>query len=259
MKKLPTPLFALACILSVLAVVGVIAGAAEASRQPSGLTVPPAQPGATATPIPTATPTPGPPQLTPVEFEEFVGSLCNNSQVWQVDWEQLEDGRLHLFWEVDKYQGPHTGLPYDGYELAFRIERIAEQELVNRDYDSAPWEPVADVTNETWWKGQAGSGTWIYRVAPFSVTHQGQTMRCPDLAWNDTYVSIFVPPTAEELAKLARNLCEDLEVVNLEGYGDWDEVWLYWDTSAHDLPALQESHFNYLAHFYEEVLEPLTK
>ena len=248
MKKPPIPVFVLlACILStlaVLAVAGVFAGRGEAASDPSPLASVPGQP------VPTPTPEPA---LTPAEFEEFVESLCNNSQVWHVGWEQPEDDRLRLVWEVDKYQGPHVGPPYEGYKLAFRVERIAEQKLVEWDYDSAPWNLVADVTNDHSWEGPAESGEWIYRVVAFSVTLQGQTMQCPELLWVETYVSVVLPPTAEELAKLARTLCEDLEVIELEGGGEWDEAWLYWDTNASDLPELPESDSNYLAPFYDEI------
>ena len=247
MKKLSIPVFALAGILAVLAVVGVIAGAAEASRQPGGLTTPPAHSP------PTATPTPSPPPtLTPVEFEEFVDSLCNNSHVWNVGAYQFETDRLRLDWEVDKYEGPYLGLRYQGYELTFRIERWAEHKMpAPKVYDPRPWDLVDDVTNEHTWEGPAEAGDWLYRVGPFSVTHQGQTMRCPgEPAWVETYVSIVVPPTAEELAKFAKNLCEGLEVIDLDGYGEWDETWLYWDTNAHDLAESEE--FYELFPIYEE-------
>ncbi len=68
-------------------------------------------------------------------------------------------------------------------------------------------------------------------------------------AWDGAHVSFFLPPTPEELAAFANDRCNDLEVVNLDGSGDWDYVWLNWDTNAHDLsapgPIYEESLVNF--------------
>ena len=188
-------------------------------------------------PTPTLTPPPTPPPpLTDAELEEFVGSLCNNVQPWWTE-VQPSDDRLRLAWDVDPYEGPHTGPRYDGYGLTFRIERRAEPPT------SKEWRLVANVTDAHEWEGRIESGEWLYRMSLASVTHQGETTECPGgLAWaEEVYVSYFATPTAEELAEFARSLCRELEVVNLAGEGAYDDAYLYWDINANDIDFPSQS------------------
>ena len=200
-------------------------------RRPPGPSPTPA-PARLLPPTPTAPPRASQP-LAPVEFEEFVGSLCNNVGVWITDLYPHtvvsvdamgnplagpEEERLFLEWGIDEYKGPHTQPRFRGYELTYRIERLSAEK-------GSDWEWVADVAGAQSWEGQAEPGEWSYRVALSTVTHQGRTLPCFG-GWpsEEMYVSIVQPPTAAELAESSRNLCSNLEVVGLGGQGEWDTV-----------------------------------
>ena len=211
-------------VMVAVTVAGVLAAAAFLFIGPTLATHQPDAPTNTAMAQPAPEPT-----LTPAEFDEFVDSVCNNVEVWLVSSYQ-EDDQLYLEWEAAAYEGPHVGPRYDGHELTFRIERRPGQK------GDVSLRLVADVTGDRSWNGKGESGDWFYRVALYSVTHEGRTQECPgEPAWDGAHVSFYLPPTPEELAAFANDRCNDLEVVNLDGSGDWDYVWLSWDTNAHDL------------------------
>ena len=111
---------------------------------------------------------PGPQPLTTAEFDEFVDSLCHDTQV-DVDVEyDLET--IELTWDKSPYYGPFTDPPYRGYSLTYRIERMDPDSGVQQEYREN-WELVAEVTDEFSWTGDVAPGYWIYQVAIYSVSH----------------------------------------------------------------------------------------
>ena len=227
---------AISALVAVFALTAVIASLI-AVRPAMTQTVPPTPP-----PPPTAPTPPQPvPTLAPVELEEFVGSLCSNLDVQDLSG-YFQADQVHLGWYTSYYDGPHIGPRYDGYDVHYRIERLLDQ----KGEGARVWYWVAAVTNDNWWAGPADPGQWIYRVAVFSITKNGQTLSCQGgLKWSKVVVAVPAPLTPDEFAEFAGSLCDQLVVHDLNAHLLEDTLQLNWYTSYYDDPYVGPRYDNY--------------
>ena len=63
-----------------------------------------------------------PAPLTPDEFAEFAGSLCDQLVVHDLN-AHLQEDTLQLNWYTSYYDGPYVGPRYDNYDVGYRVER----------------------------------------------------------------------------------------------------------------------------------------
>ena len=181
---------ALSFLVAVCAVAAIIASFAVSRPAMTQSDTP--QP--TSTPVPPQTPPVTLEPLTPDEFLELAGSVCNAVEVRSLRAE-LDGDALELDWHTSYYSGPHLGPRYRGYEIGCRIERRREAS----NGAEANWDLVAEVTYRSRWSGPADPGQWLYRVAVWSIAKDGQTLECeeePD--WREIPIHV---PTAEERAQ----------------------------------------------------------
>ena len=137
-----------------------------------------------------------PAPLTPDEFAEFAGSLCDQLVVHDLN-AHLQEDTLQLNWYTSYYDGPYVGPRYDNYDVVYRVERRPDQP----DSDTGTWHFVAHVNRDHSWEGSAEPGRWVYRVAVSSITEEGQTFQCHgNQGWEEVGVKV---PTEEELALAA--------------------------------------------------------
>ena len=181
---------ALSLLVAVCAVTAIIASFAVSRPAMTQSDTP--QP--TSTPVPPQTPPATLEPLTPDEFHELVGSVCNAVEVRSLR-ADLDGDTLELDWRTSHYSGPHLGPRYHGYEIGYRIERRRE---ASNDAE-ANWDLVAEVTYRSRWSEPAEPGHWLYRVAVWAITKDGQTLQCegtPD--WREIAANV---PTAAERAQ----------------------------------------------------------
>ena len=112
---------ALSLLVAVCAVTAIIASFAVSRPAMTQSDTP--QP--TSTPVPPQTPPATLEPLTPDEFHELVGSVCNAVEVRSLR-ADLDGDTLELDWRTSHYSGPHLGPRYHGYEIGYRIERRRE-------------------------------------------------------------------------------------------------------------------------------------
>ena len=240
-----------------LLVVGLALGtpvlADNQSPTASPITLPQATPPPSPTPmvIPTATPEPSP-HITPTpapdpasdEFVEWADRMCNWGHVRIED--TIQEGEtVFLLWYIDDRNGSWSDIPekYEDFYSTFQIERAVDE---YKGKDELAWELVTVVLADFIWEGPAESGEWIYRVALVEVGSGNESAPCPTpLNWDETVIHVSLPPTEKEWSAFVPTICADLEVIDFEGIGYWEDTELYWGISAEYLSLPQPRFYEF--------------
>ena len=94
-----------------------------------------------------------------------------------------------------------------------------------------------------------GVREWIYRIALVEIAAGGQRHPCPaPHLWDEIVQHLYLPATEAEWSEHIAAICAGVEIVDLEGYGYWEDAELYWGITLEglDLPD---------ARFYEFSLD----
>ena len=173
-------------------------------------------------------------EITEADAQEFRDYVCEHLEPRFVE-ATSSDGHVTLLWEVIPAEILDEEPKYEEseYTLTFRLERsdlYGGTTLYIHILDTQDFS--FEETHTTW-------GAWDYRIYIFSVTIGPHTLECEaPLFFGFMGVDVRPHPTPQQLTALARHVCENTRIVDLDGEGDWSDTWLGWGVQLEENPDM---------------------